>query len=432
MPTLAVVGLQWGDEGKGKIIDHLAQEADLVVRAQGGHNAGHSVIAQGKEHHFHLIPSGILYDHTQCYIGDGTVIEPKSLLHEMDLLEAEGISLKNRLFISPYAHVLFLYHQLVDQWKGKEKGEKAIGTTGRGIGPCYVDAVGRQGIRICDFIDPKVFKKKLMGVLTVKNREFEALYGQSPLDEEVLFEEYSEFAERLKPYVHSFGEQLEEAIQSGKKVLFEGAQGALLDVTYGTYPFVTSSHTTSAGLALGAGIGPNRIHSTLGVVKAYTTRVGHGPFPTEFSLEEAKQFLDPIKAREVGTTTGRIRRIGWFDSVLVRYAIRLNGIEALALTKLDVLNSLDSIQICTGYRIGNQVVESPPAQLEAFEEVTPVYESFPGWKEPINEIKSGQELPKHARIFLEYVEKVCGVPIELVSFGPEREKVWVKKKLFYE
>jgi len=348
MPTVAVVGLQWGDEGKGKIIDLLAKDFHAVVRCCGGHNAGHSVVAEGKEYHFHLIPSGILYPQTKCYIGAGTVIDPKSLLAEIEMLEAHGITVKNRLFISPYAQVIFFYHQRLDQLK--EKSSLPIGTTGRGIGPCYEDAVARIGIRVGEWVDREVFKKRLLNNLAKKNRIFQLIYEEEPLDYEVLLEEYSNYAERLKEFVVPFEEELDQAIQNGSKVLFEGAQGALLDLTFGTYPFVTSSSTSSAGLAQGVGIGPNRIDRTIGVMKTYTTRVGNGPFPTEFSESELSHFSSHQEAREFGTSTGRRRRIGWLDIPLLKSAIRLSGVDALALTKIDVLDSQDFIKICVGYK----------------------------------------------------------------------------------
>ncbi len=424
--TIAVVGLQWGDEGKGKVVDYLAEHVDMIVRAQGGNNAGHSVIVGDREYHFHLIPSGILYSHTKCFIGDGTVIDPAALLKEMEQLESGGISFRDRMVISPYAHVIFPYHQLLDQLK-ESRLRAPIGTTGRGIGPCYADAVARQGIRMAELIKPEVFKRKLQEVLEVKNWELKKLYDHPPCELNQIFESYSVYAETLAPLVTPFGDALDQAIKRGKKVLFEGAQGALLDVTHGSYPFVTSSHTTTAGLALGAGVGPNSIHTSVGVIKAYATRVGNGPFPTEFSEKESAAFLSPVEAREFGTTTGRMRRMGWFDAILARYAIRLNGIESLALTKLDVLSRLDKIRVCVGYELDGEKIESPPIHSGALEQVVPIYETLEGWKEPLGEIKSEQELPKHARIFVNFVEELCGVPISLVSYGPEREKVWKRK-----
>ena len=416
MSTVAVVGLQWGDEGKGKIIDLLAKDVDAVVRCAGGHNAGHSVIAEGKEFHFHLIPSGILYPQTKCYIGAGTVIDPKSLLVELEMLERHGISVKNRLFISPYAHVIFFYHQRLDALK--EQTGMPIGTTGRGIGPCYVDAIARDGIRVGEWVDHAVFKKRLLNVLAEKNRILQQVYDAEPLDYDVLLEEYAEYANRLKEFVVPFEEELDQRIQKGEKVLFEGAQGALLDVTFGTYPFVTSSSTSSAGLAQGAGVGPNRIQRIIGVVKAYTTRVGNGPFPTEFSSSELSHFSSHEEAREFGTSTGRKRRMGWLDIPLLQRAIRLNGVDSLALTKLDILDSQDFIKICVGYKEH----KIPPIYHEHWKGIEPVYETLSGWKESTKMRKKLEEFPKNARIFVDRIQTLLNRPIEILSFGPEREK----------
>lgn len=429
MPTIAVIGLQWGDEGKGKIIDLLASKAKAVVRAQGGHNAGHSVVTDKGEFHFHLIPSGILYPHVVCYIGGGTVIDPRALLAEIKQLEESGIPCKDRLFISNYAHLIFPYHQLLDQLMEKEKGIFSIGTTGRGIGPCYVDAVGRIGIRIGELIDSEIFKKRLATVLPTKNRELERLYGNPPIEFELLYKEYLSYADQLKGFVVPVEEEIQKVISTDNLVLFEGAQGALLDVTFGTYPFVTSSCTRSGGLSLGAGVGPKGIDHTLGILKAYSTRVGNGPFPTELSVEERALFLSPKEAREVGTTTGRIRRLGWLDIVLVKYALRMNSVDAIALTKLDILDSLDRIKICTGYKFRGEVVKVPPTISEYFEEVEPIYEILEGWKKITTQFNSVEELPKNARIFLARLEELIDVPVEIISYGPEREKTWMKKKL---
>jgi len=415
MNTFAVVGMQWGDEGKGKIIDLLSKDRHIVVRAQGGHNAGHTVVAKGKEFHFHLIPSGILYPETQCYIGAGTVVDPKALLKEIHQLQEQGIKLKKRLFISPYAHVIFPYHQCLDRLQ--EKTEVPIGTTGRGIGPCYEDVVARTGIRVGEWIDSKVFKKRLSVTLAEKGRLFQ-LYGEPPLDYDVLYEEYSEYAMRIQEFVFPFEENLDRQIKQGKRVLFEGAQGALLDVHFGTYPFVTSSSTSSAGLAVGAGVGPGSIGKTIGVMKAYTTRVGNGPFPTEFSAEELKRFAPHETAREFGTTTGRKRRIGWLDIPLLKEAIRLNGANALALTKIDILDSLDFIKICVGYENFSHL----PIFHGHWKEIKPQFETFPGWKESTKEIKKVEEFPKTVRIFVNRIESLLDCPVEILSFGPEREK----------
>ncbi|MCP5503865.1 MAG: adenylosuccinate synthase [Chlamydiales bacterium] len=415
MNTIAVVGLQWGDEGKGKIVDLIGEEMDGVIRAQGGHNAGHTIVAKGKEYHFHLIPSGILHPGVKCYIGGGTVVDPKSLLIEIEQLKRGGIDLKKRLFISPYAHLILPFHQKLDHLY--EESETPIGTTGRGIGPCYEDSVARRGIRLGEWIVPEIFQKKLSHLLMEKNRLL-SLYDVSGFDYDVLLEEYSEYAKALKEYIFPFENALSRAIQEGKKILFEGAQGAMLDNRFGTYPFVTSSSTTSSGLAMGAGLGPRQIGMTMGVMKAYSTRVGNGPFPTEFSEEEIERFTSHEEAREFGTTTGRKRRIGWLDIPLLKEAIRLNGVSNLAITKLDILDSLDFIKICVDYKN----FEYPPVFHGHWKGIEPVYETFSGWKESTKEIKKVEEFPKNVRIFLSRIENLLECPIKIVSFGPEREK----------
>lgn len=414
MNTLAVVGLQWGDEGKGKIIDLLASNFDIIVRAQGGHNAGHSVHVHGKEFHFHLVPSGILNPKAICFIGGGTVVDPKYLLIEIEALKRVGIQLEKRLFISPYAHVIFPFHQRLDQLQ--EQGEAAIGTTGRGIGPCYADGVARKGIRVGELIDSEVFKSRLLPLLAEKNLFFR-LYEEPAEDFDLLYEMYREYGKELQGYVFPFEDQLDREIKAGKKVLFEGAQGAHLDVRFGTYPFVTSSVTTSGGLAVGAGVGPHAIGRTIGVMKAYTTRVGKGPFPTEFSAEELSLFPHD-RAREFGTTTGRKRRIGWLDIPLLKEAIRLNGVSSIALTKIDIFDSLDFIKICTAYKN----FEYPPIFHGHWHSIEPAYDTLAGWKTSTREIKNVAELPKNARIFLNRIEELLECPIEILSFGPEREK----------
>lgn len=415
MGTIAVVGLQWGDEGKGKIIDLLSKDCDAIVRAKGGNNAGHTVVAEGKEYYFHLIPSGILYPHTRCYIGGGTVIDPKSLLVELGRLEEIGIDLKKRLFISPYAHVIFPYHLRMDHFR--EKGENPIGTTGKGIGPCYEDAVARTGIRVGEWVDEEVFRKLFLNTVAEKNQIFQ-LYNEPTLDFDLLFEEYVAYAKRLNAFVSPFEDSLYQEIKNGKNVLFEGAQGALLDVCYGTYPFVTSSSTTSSALAVGAGMGPLAISKTIGVLKAYTTRVGSGPFPTEFTPEEENLFGNHQSIREMGTTTGRKRRMGWLDIPLLKEAIRLNGVSTLALTKIDILDALDNIKICVAY----ENFSHPPLFHGRWKEIKPQFETLSGWKESTKEIKKVEEFPKNVRIFLNRIESLLDCPIELISYGPEREK----------
>lgn len=420
--SVAVVGMQWGDEGKGKVTDLLSENATHIARAQGGNNAGHTIVAHGKEFRFHLIPSGILYPHTKCYIGGGTVIDPESLLSELEGLKKQGVSFLKRLFISSYAHIVFPYHKLMDTLAEKEKGKAAIGTTGKGIGPCYTDKVNRLGIRFVDLMEPERFRSKLMAVASLKTRELEKLYNHPSLDWEKIYSDYLGYAKELFPYLSPVEELLFEAAKKGEKILFEGAQGALLDVTFGSYPFVTSSCTLSGGISAGLGVGPTKIEHTLGVVKAYTTRVGNGPLPTELSEEELSQFPDHLSSREVGTTTGRKRRIGWLDAFLLRHTICLNGADSLALMKLDILDGLDEIKICTGYK----KCKTFPATVEELERSQPIYETHPGWKKSTRDVKIYDDLPHNARSYIRRIEELCAVPVALVSVGPEREKtLWL-------
>ena len=426
--SIAIVGMQWGDEGKGKVIDLLSQQAEHIARAQGGNNAGHTIVVDGKEFRFHLIPSGILYPHTKCYIGGGTVLDPLSILTEMDGLARHGISYVKRLYISYYAHIVFPYHRLIDQLAEQAKGSSAVGTTGRGIGPCYTDKISRCGIRLADLLDKETFRSKLEGTLALKNRELQGIYGAPPLEFEPIYKEYCAFAEKLAPFAAPVEEMLHRASLKGDKILFEGAQGALLDITFGTYPFVTSSCTLSGGVCAGLGFGPSKVDQTIGVTKAYTTRVGNGPLPTELSGSELAQFPDHTASREVGTTTGRKRRMGWFDSFLMRHTIALNGADSLALTKLDILDQLDEIKICTGYKH----CKAFPARVEELGRVVPVYESHPGWRESTRDVRVYDDLPKLAKAYVRRIEELCEVPVSLVSVGPEREKTLWLDRFFNE
>ncbi|MBI5273240.1 MAG: adenylosuccinate synthase [Chlamydiia bacterium] len=428
MSSIAVVGLQWGDEGKGKVIDLLAKDALHIVRAQGGNNAGHTIVIEGREFRFHLIPSGIVYPHTNCYIGGGTVIDPKSLLSEIEELTKNKISYTGRLFLSRYAHLVMPYHRLMDQLLEKVKGTTAIGTTGRGIGPCYLDKVNRCGLRVADLLGtPTHFYTQLEKTLSFKNRELEKLYDHAPFDSASLCEEYLIYAEKLRSLAAPVEELLYEASKRKERILFEGAQGALLDNTFGSYPFVTSSCTLSGGICAGAGVGPSKIAQTVGVAKVYTTRVGNGPLPTELKEKELSLFPDHAAARELGTTTGRKRRIGWLDAFLLRHTICLNGVDSLALTKLDILDDLDEIKICTGYK----KCSSFPVSIDALLAAEPIYEVHPGWKLSTRTIKSYGELPVKARNYLRRIEELAGVPIALVSVGPERAKtLWLDR--FFE
>lgn len=430
MPSVILVGAQWGDEGKGKIIDILTSQANHIVRSQGGNNAGHTIIIGQEEYKLHLIPSGILQPHTQCYIGAGTVIDPSVLIQEIDNLQKRGIAVKGRLWVSPAAHVIFPYHRLLDLLLEKKKGERSIGTTGRGIGPCYADKANRLGIRIGELIRPDIFNKVLSSVLNLKNEELTKLFDIEELKFEEIHKQYAQYAEALKPYISGVEEIINQAIDNRENVLFEGAQGTFLDITLGTYPYVTSSNTISGGICMGAGVGPSKIDHTLGVMKAYTTRVGNGPLPTEVSEKET--FLDHHKAREFGTTTGRKRRIGWFDAVLAKTAVRLNGLQSLAITKLDILDTLETIKICIGYQINGQRHDHLPYLTEDLELITPIYETVPGWRKSTVDISDYEELPENAKKYLKKIEQLCGIPISMISVGPEREKTIILKDIFSE
>ncbi|MBX9744923.1 MAG: adenylosuccinate synthase, partial [Chlamydiales bacterium] len=397
---MIIVGMQWGDEGKGKVIDLFSEKAQHIARAQGGDNAGHTVIVEGAEYRFHLVPSGILYPHTKCYIGGGTVVDPDSLLREIQGLEALGVKCKGRLLVSPYAHVVMPYHRLQDREEEREKGSFSVGTTGRGIGPCYADKIGRLGIRIADLLCPDGFRKQLEWI-----REYKKTKNW---DVNSLAEEYGCYAEKLAPYIGPVENLLFEAHRKGEKVLFEGAQGALLDVTFGTYPFVTSSCTLSGGIFSGLGIGPHAAGSVLGVAKAYTTRVGHGPFPTEF---KEGVFFDHTAAREIGVTTGRKRRMGWLDLFMLRHTAALNGIDSLALMKLDILDGLEEIKVCVGYKLNGQLLQTFPVVYRQLSEVEPVYETFAGWKEPTGEVRFFEDLPSLAQTYIRFLEQFLGVEV---------------------
>jgi adenylosuccinate synthase len=421
--SVIVIGMQWGDEGKGKIIDLLSAKADHVARAQGGNNAGHTIVVEKKEFRFHLIPSGILYPHVNCYIGGGTVLDPKSFLSEIEGLIQNRVDFQKRLFISQYAHVVFPYHKIFDSLSETAKGSSAIGTTGRGIGPCYSDKINRIGIRVADLIVPHSFRARLKAVLQLKNEELEKIYQKPPLDFEAIFEEYSQLANQLKPYVAPVEELLYKAAKKGEKILFEGAQGALLDVTFGTYPFVTSSCTLSGGGCSGMGFGPSFIENSIGVTKAYTTRVGSGPLPTELTKEELSLFPDHLTARELGTTTGRKRRMGWLDLFLLKHTVCLNGVDSLALTKLDILDHLSEIKICVGYKDHSYF----PANQEELVSSVPIYKVLPGWKKNTKDITLYDDLPKQAKDYIRFIEEFCGVSVSILSVGPDREKtIWIR------
>lgn len=419
MPSVVVVGTQWGDEGKGKIVDILAGSARHIVRSQGGNNAGHTIVIGQNEYKLHLIPSGILHPETQCYIGAGCVIDPEVLLNEIDSLENLRIKVKGRLHISQNAHVILPHHRLLDRLQENASAASKIGTTGRGIGPCYADKAKRIGLRMAELCDERALPEASRRVIAEKNREITQLFNAPPLDFENVFNELKHFGDRLKPLIAPVDLMLHEAERRGEMILFEGAQGALLDISFGSYPFVTSSGTLPASLIAGAGIGiPKEIH-VLGVVKAYTTRVGSGPFPTE----DQTAFPEAKTIREVGTTTGRERRTGWFDAVLVRQAIRQGGIDSLAITKIDILDSFDEIKICIGYSLNGKHVTEMPALEHELKEVQPIYETLPGWKQQTGGATALEELPEAARRYLARLEQILKVPFSLVSTGPERKEV---------
>jgi len=421
--SVIVVGVQWGDEGKGKVVDILSKKSDYVVRSQGGNNAGHTIVVDNEEYKFHLIPSGALYPNNVCLITGGTVIDLAVLAQEIKLFTEKGVKLDARLKLSTFAHVIMPYHKLLDRLYEKSKGDLAIGTTGKGIGPCYSDKALRVGFQVGDLLNKQQFEKKLNIVLQIKNSEIQNVYGSQPLEYQQIVDELYDSFDYIKSYVSSDVEQeLASALDANKKVLFEGAHGTFLDTTYGTYPYVTSSSTTSAGVCSGAGIGPTKIGHVLGVVKAYTTRVGSGPLPSALSEEELKHFMDNVSAREVGTTTGRNRRIAWFDVPMIKKSIQLNGVNSLALMKLDVLDMVPVIKICIGYKYQGQTISAIPSQTSEWDMLEPIYELFPGWQETTSHVKSFDDLPVHAKIYLRRLEDLCNCPISLLSLGPERNK----------
>ncbi len=417
MANVIVIGAQWGDEGKGKITDLLSRSADVVVRYQGGNNAGHTVVVGDRTFKLHLIPSGILYPKTECIIANGTVIDPKVLLQEVDRLKDLGISTDN-LFISETAHVTMPYHRELDRASEAQRAEHKIGTTGRGIGPTYADKSERVGIRIIDLMDEKRMPKKLRWAIEQKNIVLQKLYNLEPLDVEAIIEEYRGYADRLRPHVVDASLKIDAAIRERRNILFEGAQGTLLDLDHGTYPYVTSSNPVAGGACIGAGVGPTCIDRVIGVAKAYTTRVGEGPFPTELHDQIGNHIGE--RGAEFGTTTGRKRRCGWFDGVIGRYAVRINGLDCLAVTKLDVLDDLDEIKVCTAYELDGKVVHDFPSDSRAFARAIPIYETLPGWKQSTSECKVVEELPKEAKDYLKFLADLTGTPIAIISLGASR------------
>ena len=428
MPVLVVVGAQWGDEGKGKIIDLLTERADVVARYQGGHNAGHTVVVGAEEFILHLIPSGILHKGTDCIIGNGVVVDPAALIEEMDGLRARGIRFEKNLLISQNAHLIMPYHKALDVASEKLKGSKKIGTTGRGIGPAYADKVSRRGIRMADLLDPERFREKLTVAVGEANFLLERYYNAPLIDQEAVYTEYLRHADRLKKHIADTTLFLGDAIAGRRKVLAEGAQGTHLDVDHGTYPFVTSSSPTAGGACTGLGIGPTTVNEVMGIVKAYTTRVGSGPFPTE--QENALGELLRERGREYGATTGRARRCGWMDTLVVRHAVRVNGMTSIALTKLDVLDMLDEIKVCVGYKYKGRLYEEMPADITALEKCTPQYITLPGWKQSTVGIRKYEQLPKKARTYVEKVCRLCGVKPSIISTGARRDETIILEQPF--
>lgn len=417
MANVIVIGAQWGDEGKGKITDLLSRSADVVVRYQGGNNAGHTVVVGDRTFKLHLIPSGILYPKTECIIASGTVIDPQVLLEEVDRLTDLGISTEN-LFIAETSHVTMPYHRVLDRASEDQRAEHKIGTTGRGIGPTYADKSERVGIRVIDLMDEKRLAKKLRWAIEQKNIVLQKLYNLEPLDADAIIEEYRGYAERLRPHVVDASLKIDAAIRERRNILFEGAQGTLLDLDHGTYPYVTSSNPVAGGACIGAGVGPTSIDRVIGVAKAYTTRVGEGPFPTELHDAIGEQIGQ--RGAEFGTTTGRKRRCGWFDGVIGRYAVRINGLDCLAVTKLDVLDDLEEIKVCTAYELDGKVVRDFPSDARAFARAIPIYETLPGWKRSTSECKTVDELPTEAKEYLKFLADLTGTPIAIISLGASR------------
>ena len=415
MSVTALVGAQWGDEGKGKTIDILASQADMVVRAQGGSNAGHTVVADGITHKLRLIPSGILYPNT--VVGNGTVIAPPVILKEMAQLKENGVSLKN-LKIDARAHVILPYHIAIDTLSEKMRGAGDIGTTKNGIGPCYMDKAERSGIRIIDLITPEVFKEKLFKNVENKNKLLKYVYGGEEMDAQAIYDEYCGYAEQLKPFVTDTSVLIYDAIKAGKNVLFEGAQGTLLDIDVGTYPFVTSSHPTAGGFCEGSGVGPTLIDNCLGVAKSYITRVGKGPFPTELNDEIGDRIRNV--GGEFGTVTGRPRRTGWFDAVIIRYAVRVNGLTSLAINKLDTLSGIETLKICVAYKKNGEILKDFPVDISLLEGCEPVYEELPGWTEDLSKCHSFDELPENAKNYIRFIEKQADCHVSMVGVGPDR------------
>jgi adenylosuccinate synthase len=426
--NVVVIGTQWGDEGKGKIVDLLTDKADAVVRFQGGHNAGHTLVIQGRKTVLHLIPSGVLRDDVRCLIGNGVVLSPSALLEEIEMLEAGGIDARSRIGISESAPVILPYHVALDQAREAARGKKAIGTTGRGIGPCYEDKVSRRGIRLGEMLDEAHFAERLREVMAYHNFALEHLFKFETVDYQATLDEALAQAAQIRPLIEDVPGTLHGMRRKGQSVMFEGAQGALLDIDHGTYPYVTSSNTTAGGAASGSGIGPRDIDYVLGIVKAYTTRVGAGPFPTELFDDDGEHL--GVKGHEFGATTGRKRRCGWLDTVALRRSLQINSVTGMCITKLDVLDGMETVKICVAYKLDGKEVDAPPVGADRFEQCEPVFIELPGWKESTVGARSQDDLPENARRYLRKVEELCETPIDIISTGPDREETIVLRHPF--
>ncbi len=427
MSSVVVVGTQWGDEGKGKITDFLSEHAEVVARYQGGNNAGHTIVFGGVKYKLHLIPSGIFYKEKICVIGNGLVVDPKALLEELKYLHDRGVSTDN-LRVSNRAHVILPYHLKQDELEEASKGDNKIGTTKKGIGPAYMDKAARIGIRMADLLDREAFKEKLERNLAQKNRLFEKMYDTKGFSVEEIFEEYFEYGQQIAQYVCDTSVVLNDALDNNHRVLFEGAQGVMLDIDHGTYPFVTSSNPIAGGVTVGTGVGPAKVTRVVGVCKAYTSRVGDGPFPTELHDEIGHQIREV--GREYGTTTGRPRRVGWFDSVVVRHARRVSGLTDLSLNSIDVLTGIPTLKICVAYKYNGEVIDEVPANLNILAKCEPVYEELPGWTEDITGVRSLDELPENARKYVERVSELTGIQLSMFSVGPDRNQTNIVRNVY--
>ena len=426
--NVVVIGTQWGDEGKGKVVDLLTDKADAVVRFQGGHNAGHTLVIQGRKTVLHLIPSGILRDNVRCLIGNGVVLSPSALLEELEMLESGGIDARVRMGISESCPVILPYHIALDQAREAARGNKAIGTTGRGIGPCYEDKVSRRGIRLGEMLDPEHFKERLREVMEYHNFALQHYFKFDTVDYQQVLDQALAHAEQIKPMIEDVPGTLHSLRRQGRSVMFEGAQGALLDIDHGTYPYVTSSNTTAGGAASGSGVGPRDFDYVLGIVKAYTTRVGAGPFPTELFDDDGEHL--GVKGHEFGATTGRKRRCGWLDTVALKRSLQINSVTGMCITKLDVMDGLDTVKICVAYKLNGQEVTTPPVGADRFEQCEPVFIDMPGWKESTVGVKTRDALPENARSYLRRIEELCETPIDIISTGPDRDETIVLRLPF--